>query len=273
MASAVISQSLMDVVKTLTSQHDELDTVAVNMGVVGKSLAQRKHLLEEEAFTSELTSVNDSLYITVESMVKLKNIINGIKTLNNEIRNQAISAAEVEEAQTQLQGRVTEVFNSVSAPSVKEVQKHERFSKWNKLYKQCGGAQADGEEEEESDIGSDVELDAERDELPTRCPISFGPFTDPVYNKACNHIFDRPSVRALMGRKASIACPTAGCSKTVTMAGLVKHKELSLEIERKRDDEGEGAPTPTNRSARSRGGKSRSRNRGQVISDDDDDSE
>jgi hypothetical protein len=95
MAAQVISQSLQAVIKTLSSQYDDLDTVAMNMSATGKSLAKRKELLDKADFDSELGEINQSLYVTVESMVKLNVIITGVKALNNEVKNKDISADQM----------------------------------------------------------------------------------------------------------------------------------------------------------------------------------
>lgn len=64
------------------------------------------------------------------------------------------------------------------------------------------------------------------------CPISQSLLKNPVKNPHCNHIYSRDAIEGLCREGQVIACPMAGCQKTVSRGGLVPDEAVMGKIKR-----------------------------------------
>lgn len=74
------------------------------------------------------------------------------------------------------------------------------------------------------------DIQIERLAVDLRCPISRTTMVNPMKNSECGHTYDERNIKELLGRRATIRCPVAGCAAVVRANTLVLDKDLLKEI-------------------------------------------
>nr|GAT50772.1 predicted protein [Mycena chlorophos] len=88
------------------------------------------------------------------------------------------------------------------------------------------------EEGDESDDDDDIVVGGQTQEF--KCPLLMTTLVDPYTSTVCKHSFSGEAIKDLFkNARGPLPCPTAGCSKSFTMAQCKPNPELAKEIKKR----------------------------------------
>lgn len=86
--------------------------------------------------------------------------------------------------------------------------------------------------EDESDEGSDDEVQMAYEKQTFICPLSQGQFKDPVTSIKCKHTFSREAITAYLRGRNADTCPVPGCNRPMVQSDLKPNKSILRQLSR-----------------------------------------